>query len=78
MEFIENIATFLKSINLLLTLLYTVLGAVGSFIGWFVLIYNSLVQKRRRADEAWANIAAALKRRTDLIPNLMETVKGYG
>lgn len=84
MEIIENITKaagnigeFFKSINLLLTLLYTVLGAAGSFIGWFVLTYNSLVQKRRKTDEEWANIAAAIKRRADLIPNLIETVKGY-
>ena len=84
MEFIENITKvignlgeFFKSINLLLTLLYTVLGAVGSFVGWFVFTYNSLVQKRRKTDEEWANIAAAIKRRADLIPNLIETVRGY-
>lgn len=73
----ENIFTFLKSINLLLTLLYTILGALGSFIGWFVFTYNSLVQKRRKVDEMWANIGVALKKRVDLIPNLLETVKGY-
>lgn len=68
---------FIKSINILVTLLYTILGAVGGFVGWFVLTYNGLVQRRRKTDEAWANIAAALKRRVDLIPNLVETVKGY-
>lgn len=76
-KFAGNIGEFFKSINLLLTLLYTVLGAVGAFVGWLVFTYNSLVQKRRKADEEWANIAAAIKRRADLIPNLIETVKGY-
>ena len=40
-------------------------------------IYNSLVQFRVRADNAWADIDVQLKRRYDLIPNLVETVKGY-
>jgi len=40
-------------------------------------IYNSLVQKRIRCQEAWAQIDVQLKRRYDLIPNLVETVKGY-
>ena len=40
-------------------------------------IYNSLVQLRVRADNAWSDIDVQLKRRYDLIPNLVETVKGY-
>lgn len=40
-------------------------------------IYNNLVAKRVRTDEAWADIDVQLKRRYDLIPNLVETVKGY-
>lgn len=42
-----------------------------------VFIYNSLVRLRERADGAWADIDVQLKRRHDLIPNLVETVKGY-
>jgi LemA protein len=42
---------------------------------WF--IYNSLVTAKMRISEAWAQIDVQLKRRTDLIPNLVETVKGY-
>jgi LemA protein len=43
----------------------------------FVLIYNALVQARNHCDEAWADIDAELKRRYDLIPNLVRTVQGY-
>lgn len=42
-----------------------------------VLLYNSLIQRRNRVDNAWAQIDVQLKRRLDLIPNLVETVKGY-
>lgn len=44
---------------------------------WLILIYNSLIRKRYRVREAWADIDVQLKRRYDLIPNLVESVKGY-
>ncbi len=44
---------------------------------WAVAIYNGLVQLRVRANGAWADISVQLKRRYDLIPNIVETVKGY-
>ena len=44
---------------------------------WTVLLYNGLVQLRVRADGAWSDISVQLKRRYDLIPNLVEAVKGY-
>ena len=43
----------------------------------FVLLYNRLVRLRNRAENAWAQVEVQLKRRHDLIPNLVETVKGY-
>ncbi len=42
-----------------------------------VVLFNSLVRSRNQADEAWSDINVQLKRRYDLIPNLVETVKGY-
>lgn len=44
---------------------------------WVVFVYNSLVRLRNRAKEAWSDIDVQLKRRYDLIPNLVEAVKGY-
>jgi LemA protein len=42
-----------------------------------VLIYNGLVRRRNPVDNAWSQVEVRLKRRYDLIPNLVETVKGY-
>ena len=44
---------------------------------WFINTYNRLVKARNRVDNSWAQIDVQLKRRFDLIPNLVETVKGY-
>src|SRR3954454_19430578 len=46
-------------------------------VGFFWLGYNSLVKKRNQVDNAWSQIDVQLRRRHDLIPNLVETVKGY-
>jgi len=54
-----------------------VLGIVVLFVLILVGIYNSLVRARNQVKNAWAQIDVQLKRRFDLIPNLVETVKGY-
>ncbi|MBN1325662.1 LemA family protein [Candidatus Falkowbacteria bacterium] len=46
-------------------------------IAWLIIVYNSLIKGRVRVDEAWSDINVQLKRRYDLIPNLVETVKAY-
>ncbi|MCC7436806.1 LemA family protein [Candidatus Nomurabacteria bacterium] len=46
-------------------------------VGWFVLTYNSFIKGKNQFTEAWADIEVQLKRRYDLIPNLVNTVKGY-
>lgn len=56
---------------------YIVLGVVALIIIWLVLAYNGFVARVNRSKEAWADIDVQLKRRYDLIPNLVETVKGY-
>lgn len=57
--------------------LYIVLAAIGVIILWAIFTYNRLISFRNRAQEAWSDIDVQLKRRYDLIPNLVETVKGY-
>jgi len=55
-----------------------VIGAVlVLIIGFLVGTYNSLVKLKNRVEEAWSDITVQLKRRTDLIPNLVNSVKGY-
>ena len=44
---------------------------------WYIATYNSLIRLRNRKDDQWSQIDVQLKRRADLIPNLVETVKGY-
>ena len=50
---------------------------VGIIVLWAVVVYNGLIQLRVRADGSWSDISVQLKRRYDLIPNLVEAVKGY-
>src|SRR5579864_475786 len=57
--------------------LIVILVLIGVFFVVLVGMYNSLVQLRVRADSAWSDIDVQLKRRHDLIPNIVETVKGY-
>src|ERR1044072_8025132 len=58
-------------------MLWIVLGVVGLLVIGLVLLYNRLVSLRNRVENAWAQVDVQLKRRYDLIPNLVETVKGY-
>ena len=57
--------------------LIVILVVVALLLLGLVLLYNRFVQLRNRVDNAWAQIEVQLKRRWDLIPNLVETVKGY-
>lgn len=57
--------------------IWILLIIVVAAIGYAIVIYNSLVKNRQLVEEGWSGIDVQLKRRTDLIPNLLETVKGY-
>ena len=59
------------------TVLWTLLGIVILAALWLVAVYNGLIRLKNRVQEAWSDIEVQLKRRYDLIPNLIETVKGY-
>ena len=56
---------------------YIIIGIIVLLIIFFIVIYNGLVRTRNQTRNAWAQIDVQLKRRHDLIPNLVETVKGY-
>lgn len=53
------------------------LGIAVAIAGWLAVAYNRLVARRNRVEEAWAGIDVQLQRRADLVPALVETVRGY-
>ena len=59
------------------TLLITILAIAAVIILYIIGVFNGLIRLKNRVKEAWADIDVQLKRRYDLIPNLIETVKGY-
>ena len=58
-------------------LLWIILAVVAAAVVYAVVAFNSLVRTRQMANEAWSGIDVQLKRRSELVPNLVETVKGY-
>ena len=60
-----------------MSFLWVVLGLVIALFAYVMWIYNRLVQLRQKVNEAWSDIQVQMKRRYNLIPNLVETVKGY-
>jgi LemA protein len=56
---------------------WVLLGLVVVVVLWLVMVYNRLVSLRQTVGQAWSDIEVQLKQRHDLIPNLVETVKGY-
>ena len=57
--------------------LWIILGIIALFIIWIVSMYNGFVKARIKIDNSWSDINVFLKKRFDLIPNLVNTVKGY-
>jgi len=60
-----------------MTILYIVLAVAAVAVVWVIATYNGFIKLMTRANEAWADIDVQLKRRYDLIPNLVNTVGGY-
>jgi len=59
------------------TYIWVLIAVVAVVIFWLIAVYNGLIKLKNRTQEAWSDIDVQLKRRYDLIPNLIETVKGY-
>lgn len=57
--------------------MWIILGVISAAVLYFIFTYNHFIKLIQRTKEAWADIDVQLKRRYDLIPNLIETVKGY-
>jgi LemA protein len=60
-----------------MTIGYGLLGLAAALIGYFIYAYNALIRNKNLVAEGWSGIDVQLRRRADLIPNLVETVKGY-
>ena len=60
-----------------MTITYAIIGAVVAILAWVAGSYNSLVKAKLLVESSWADIDTLLKKRFDLIPNLIETIKGY-
>lgn len=58
-------------------ILIAVLVLIGLVVVWVIFLFNGLIKLKNRVEEAWSDIDVQLKRRYDLIPNLIETVKGF-
>jgi LemA protein len=56
---------------------WIILGVIVVFVLWIIMVYNGLVAMRQRVNQAFADVDVQMKQRHDLIPNLVETVKGY-
>lgn len=60
-----------------MAIIWIILAVIVLIILWLVLVYNGIISLKNRTEEAWSDIDVQLKRRYDLIPNLVEVVKGY-
>lgn len=58
-------------------LMWLIIGIPVLIVLWLIAVYNGLISLKNRTDEAWSDIDVQTKRRYDLIPNLVEAVKGY-
>jgi len=61
----------------MISVLWIIIAVIGVLVLWAILAYNSFVSLKNQVENSWSQIDVQLKRRTDLIPNLINTVKGY-
>ena len=73
----DHLAVALRMMGSMEWFFIGLLVIVVALVGWFFLAYNNLVKARNRSENAWGQVDVQLQRRFDLIPNLVETVKGY-
>jgi len=66
-----------RGISVMLITFFSLLTVAVALVLWFIAIYNNLIRLRNMKEEGWSGIDVQLKRRADLIPNLLESVKGY-
>lgn len=59
------------------TTTWIILGVIVVLVLWIIMVYNGLIAMRQRVNQAFADVDVQLKQRHDLVPNLVETVKGY-
>lgn len=71
------LAEFISRLYHIFMLTSWIIGIIVVIVAYILFAYNSLVRQKNRAQEAWSDIDIQLKRRHNLIPNLIETVKGY-
>lgn len=58
-------------------MIWIIIGVIAIVVFYLIIVYNSLITLKTRSEEAWSDISVQLKRRYDLIPNLVSAVKGY-
>jgi LemA protein len=68
---------FHYKLNFITMALWIILGIIALLIIWAIAMYNGLVKAKIKIDNSWSDISVFLKKRYDLIPNLVNTVKGY-
>lgn len=76
-EFLYTYCDYSILTTTIMLFLYILIAIVVLILLWAIMAYNRFIRLGNRTDEAWADIDVQLKRRYDLIPNLVETVKGY-